>query len=108
MATRRSPPRSYRDEAAFPIQVRTMVPETGYGTRIDDFHAWLAARFDAGSYAIFPATRAIGQAVAWGFRDLGDAHAFLAAFPDLVLADGLQEPGDDVCWCGRPRTPTSE
>lgn len=97
MATRRNPPRFHRDEAVFPIQVRTMVPETGYGKRIDEFHAWLAARFDAGNYAIFPATRAWGQAVAWGFRDLGDARAFLAAFPDLVLADGLQEPSEDVC-----------
>lgn len=94
---RRSSPQSRYDEAAYPIQVRTLVPETGYGTRIDDLFAWLPTNLDPDGYAGFPATRFHRHATGWGFRTIEDARAFLGAFPDLVLADGKEEALEDVC-----------
>jgi hypothetical protein len=83
--TRRSTPRAKVDDWAFPIRLRVVVPELGFGQRIDVYHAWLRA-LGADQYAWW------GNGTLY-FRALETAERFLAAFPELELADMVDRRG---------------
>jgi hypothetical protein len=83
--TRRSTPRSKVDDWAFPIRLRVVVPELGFGQRIDVYLAWLRA-LGADQYAWWAGGTLY-------FRSLQTAERFLKAFPELVLADMVDRRG---------------
>lgn len=90
---RRSTSRSKVDDATFPIRVRLVVPETGFGTRIDVMLAWLRALPDdfyawhsGGSGG---SAWAVRDAVYVYFRSIDHAHGFVHAFPELELCDDV-------------------
>lgn len=83
--TRRSTPRSKVDEWAFPIRVRVVVPELGFGQRIDVYLAWLRE--------LGPAQYAWWANGTLYFRSLKTAERFLTKFPELKLADAVDRRG---------------
>jgi hypothetical protein len=120
---RRSPPQKKLDDRAFPVRVHVLVPERGFENLLLDMHRWLDAEVGRGNFAAHGAGAGLTQATAWYFRTVEEAQAFVATFPMLELADGTELPtyqspylpfgrgadwSDPVCWCGRPRTPTSQ
>lgn len=86
--TRRSTPQAQIDTAAFPVHVRVLVPENGFGKLFDRFYHWLEAEIGKGEFAQHASRAVVGDAVAFLFRTTEDAHAFMRAHPELVLADG--------------------
>jgi len=88
--TRRSSPQRRIDDEAFPVRVKLLVPEGGFGQQLTDLHAWLDREAGRGEYA-FHAASTLGipnGAVAIYFRTPETAHRFVGSFPDLLLADG--------------------
>ena len=83
---RRSTPSAKRDDDAFPIRVKFVVPPEGLGKRLDEINAWLRSALPAGSFAVHSARTIGGSAMAIHFLTLEDASAFLQRFPDLQLA----------------------
>lgn len=89
---RRSTPQRKVDDAAFPIRIRLIVPDRGFGRRIDDIHSWLR-ELPPGQYAWHSAESTASywanyrQAAAVYFRSIDTARDFIAAFPDLDLDD---------------------
>lgn len=85
----RTPPQKVRDERAWPVRVRFLLPD---GTverfrtlrRLDE---WLATSFGLAGFAQAPTVSLLGDAAALYFRCVEDAAATFAAFPQLVLAD---------------------
>ena len=93
---RRSIPQAKVDEQTFPIRVRLVVPERGFGVALDEMHAWLREH--------------VGRNYAWHggdwggdfwnrvqtstlyFRFIGDAHQFFTAFPEVKLSDDTRLP----------------
>ncbi|TMV40860.1 hypothetical protein FGG78_42285, partial [Thioclava sp. BHET1] len=90
--TRRSTPQAKLDLAAYPVQLRVLVPELGFGVLLNEIHDWLRAHFGKGEYATASASGATNDAICFMFRSTGDAHAFSKAFPTLLLADGTLAP----------------
>lgn len=91
--SRRSTPQSKVDDRAFPIRVKVAVPGTGLGPRLNAYHQWLGAELGPGEYAQHATTATGTDATAFYFREIETARAFLAAFPDIVLADGTLQVG---------------
>jgi putative SOS response-associated peptidase YedK len=86
--TRRSTPQAKTDAAAFPVQVRVVVPEFGFGRLYNDIDAWLVRELGRGEFGHVATSSLLHDAVAFLFRCTSDADAFMRAFPSLVLADG--------------------
>ena len=110
MARRSSPQRRIDDEA-FPVRVKLLVPEGGFGRQLTDLHAWLDREAGRGNYA-FHAARTFGSpndAVAVYFRTPETAHRFVGSFLDLLLADGTNSMVYSSPYLpnGRPRTSSS-
>ena len=55
-------------------------------------HAWLVDACGAGNFACHSAPGIACDTVAFYFRSVVKARAFVAAFPDAVLADGTSSP----------------
>lgn len=90
---RRSPPQKGRDDSAFPVRVRALVPERGFENLLPAMHRWLDAEIGRGGYAVHGGGRALlTDTTAWYFRTVEDARAFVVAFPTLKLADGTDLP----------------
>ncbi|MBO9519773.1 MAG: hypothetical protein J7493_17075 [Porphyrobacter sp.] len=85
---RRSTPQFKIDDLAYPIRVKFAVP-TGGLRNSSEIHAWLKAELDHLAWAWGPAQALCTQATAYYFRTLADAQRFVAAFPELELADGI-------------------
>jgi hypothetical protein len=88
--TRRSSPQRRIDDEAFPVRVKLLVPEGGFGRRLTELHVWLDREAGRGEYA-FHAASTLGipkGAVAVYFWTPATAHRFVGSFPDLLLADG--------------------
>ena len=92
---RRSTPQKEIDDEAFPIRVKIVVPELGFGTAMDGMLQWLR-QLGPGSYAWHGGD--------WGgsywnrvqvsqlyFHTIDDACAFLRAFPEIRLSDGTKQ-----------------
>ncbi len=87
---RRSTPQKKIDELAFPVRVRFAIPERGFGMRLDAIHAWLSTEVGAGFYAVHSSRGLATDALGVYLRDIDSARALIAAFPDLILADGTE------------------
>jgi len=100
---RRSTPQKKTDDEAFPVRVKVRVPERGMGKLTDAYYAWLNDCLGACYYANHSTTTIGGDATAFYFRDIENARDFLAAFPQLELADGTlcpsySSPVHDAAW----------
>lgn len=85
---------SKADEAAFPVKVRLYVPFRGFGQLVTPMEDWLVSNVGKANFARHGAgCDARGDRIALYFRSTADAAAFIAAFPELVLADGTTLPG---------------
>jgi hypothetical protein len=89
---RRSTPQSKTDDLAFPVRVKIAVPGSGLGGPGCEMHVWLAAQLGPGEYAVHAAQSIGSNAMAVYFRSADAAQRFVAAFPDLALADGTLSP----------------
>lgn len=87
---RRTSPQSKKDDDAFPVRVKFIVPRAGLGTLADISRAWLNMHLGPDSYAWHSATTLGGDACAVYFREVDDARAFIASNPKLELADATQ------------------
>jgi hypothetical protein len=87
---RRSTPQRQKDDAAFPVRVKVIVPPGGFGRLHVAMLEWLDRGPGQGDYACHGAeiTGAGYDATAFYFRDVETAQAFVSAFPNIVLADG--------------------
>lgn len=81
-----------RDDLAFPVRVKVHVPPFGMGKVLDAMHGWLQAELGPGQFACHNAPGIACDTVAFYFRNLRAARAFVGAFPDATLADGTLSP----------------
>ena len=92
-------PRStrYRDlAAAYPVHLRIVQPERGWGQALDHHRAWTRAQLGPGAMSVGATTISGGQDVTTLYFRLPEhARAFLAAFPDVRLADRVDLLGID-------------
>lgn len=86
---RRSTPQKKLDEAAFPVRVRFAVPDRGFGLRLDDLMRWLNAEIGPGHFALHSSPARAMDAIGVYLRSADCAQAVVGAFPDFVLADGV-------------------
>ena len=85
---RRTAPRAESERNARPVVVRVLVPELGLGRTYKAVYQWLGENLGKGEFWHGPHTCALGEGMAFHFRTVEHASAFLAHFPELVLADG--------------------
>jgi hypothetical protein len=79
---RRSTPQSIIHDAAFPVRVKVLVPEGGFGVQFSHYiYAWLDSEVGRANYAQHPARMFGARALAYHFRDVELARRFLEAFP---------------------------
>ena len=94
---KRTPSPFQEVDRAYPIRVKFVVPDRGMaalglGSAVDD---WLVANLGPKMWSWGPGqSSACRQASAYYFRRMEDARRFVAAFPQLELADGVAGPID--------------
>lgn len=81
-----------RDDLAFPVRVKVRVPDTGLGKLLDRMAEWLNENVGAFDHASHSAPGFACTTAAFYFRDVAAAQAFVSAFPEAELADGLASP----------------
>jgi hypothetical protein len=81
-----------RDELAFPVRVKIRVPDTGLGKTLDCMADWLRVNVLAADYACHSVPGLARSTAAFYFRNVETAQAFVSAFPDAGLADGVPSP----------------
>ena len=84
--TRRSNPARDLAEKTWPIRVCIRVPELGFVGAGMDPHRWLIRQLGPDGHAWHSAGSPTRDVAALCFRMIGDAAAFLAAFPQIELA----------------------
>lgn len=89
---RRSTPQKQVDDRAFPIRIKIAAHKGGMGQLYDVVHLWLRDTIGTGNYAVHGFRGYPDDANAYYFRSIEDAARFLAAFPQLRLADGTRSP----------------
>jgi hypothetical protein len=92
---RRTQSQHKTDDQAYPVRVKFVIPfhdrSRWWGLQ-DRLHAWLK-ELGPRRHAIHSGGWSMGrQAMAIYFRNLEDAQACVAAFPELELADGVGAP----------------
>ncbi|AXI47874.1 hypothetical protein C1J03_18790 [Sulfitobacter sp. SK012] len=91
--SRHTSPNKKRIDDAFPVRIKVKIPQGGLGNLIGEIHVWLRENLGQ-CRAANQSTRGLYcDATAYYFRDITDASAFLAAFPKLELADGVEQAG---------------
>ena len=97
---RRSTPQREIDDRSFPVRVFVATPKEGFGVLLGagdrTTDTWLDREIGRGNHAKHGAGgRTIGarEFVSYYFRSPADAVRFLAAFPQLELADGTVHRG---------------
>ncbi len=85
---RRSTSQKKIDDAAFPVRVRNVVPGYGFGPDLIAMRRWLSNEIGEADHAGHGASVTGMDACALHFRDLSTARSFMAAIPELELADG--------------------
>jgi hypothetical protein len=93
----RSNPQKQRDESTFPVRVILRLPgEGGFYATLGagrDPHRWLSSQIGLANAALHGwRSPYIGEGFALYCRSLADAAAFLAAFPEFLIADGTASP----------------
>jgi hypothetical protein len=81
-----------RDDLAFPVRVKVRVPSYGLGTALDRMHGWLNENVGASNHACHSQPGIGCSTAAFYFRTMESALAFVTAFPDAQLADGIASP----------------
>ena len=97
MVTKRAEPWNKAADREYPIRVKFAVPEgrTSQLGLAEPLEHWLAANLGPHMWNWGPAhSHAYSQATAYYFRRMEDAQRFVAAFPQLELADGVKAPMD--------------
>lgn len=84
--SRRSTPAKVAADKAWPIRVYIRVPSLGFSGAGIDPHRWLSKQLGPDGYAWHSAGSPTRDVAALYFRQIGDAAAFLAAFPQIELA----------------------
>lgn len=93
--SRRSQPQSQVDEAAFPVRLRVIVLEYGFGPQLLEIHRWLDRNIGRGNFAHHGGGRAVTrQGIAedttlFYFRTPQAAAAFVEA-TGVALCDGTE------------------
>ena len=97
---KRSTPQREIDDRNFPVRVFVQIPEGGFGLTFGagprTINTWLDREIGRGDYAQHAGRGRVSQgreSVAFYFRSPNDASRFLAAYPELDLADGTAMPG---------------
>jgi hypothetical protein len=85
---RRTTAQAKTDDAAFPVRVKIVVPRFGLGRSLDAIERWLRDHVGKGNFACHSAPGIGTDTMAVHFRNVDIARSFVAAFPDLELADG--------------------
>lgn len=75
-------------DAAFPVRIKILIPSKGIGRSYIAMFEWLDREVGRGNYANTGALTNVGEAMALHFVTTREADAFVAAFPELELADG--------------------
>lgn len=86
---RRSTSQFKIDDLAYPIRVKFIVPSGGLQQLDISPQTWLEENLEHLAWAWGPAQTIGGQATAYYFRTLEDAQRFIAAFPQLEMADAI-------------------
>jgi hypothetical protein len=97
MVRRRAQPWYKEADRQYPIRLKFVVPSSGMQAMENDrtLADWLQAHLGPAMWNWGPAdSNACRQTVAYYFRRMEDARRFLAAFPQLQLADGVEAPID--------------
>lgn len=78
------------DDLAFPVRVKFAVPWNGLGAISSRLQQWLSEELGPGRYASHTAMAISTQAIGVYFVSLEDAQRFVAAFPEMEIADGTR------------------
>lgn len=90
---KRTSPQAKTDDLAFPIRVKILVPELGFGRKMDDIVEWLRNNLAATDYAWHGAqSYAHWHTTAFYFRSITVAARFLEEHPWLEVADETVMP----------------
>ncbi|MET3601163.1 hypothetical protein [Martelella mangrovi] len=74
-------------ERKFPVSVRILVPEGGYGRKTTEMHLWLKERYGLEGFAwTSDSIPGIRDASRFFFPNIAGAAAFMERFPDLEYA----------------------
>ena len=84
--SRRAPPAKMAADKVWPIRVFIRVPSLGFSGVGIDPHQWLTKQLGPDGYALHSAGSPTRDVAAVYFRQIGNAAAFLAAFPKIELA----------------------
>ncbi|MCH2487949.1 MAG: hypothetical protein MK010_09445 [Erythrobacter sp.] len=100
--TKRTRAQQKTDDLAFPIRVKFVVPPLGLMGLSSRMTIWLRDTLGPARYATHSAMALGNQAIGVHFVTLEDAQAFVAAFPELEIADGTRSktyyaPGRRSC-----------
>jgi hypothetical protein len=87
---RRTTPQAKTDDLAFPVRVKIAVPPLGFGRVFDRMFTWLRAEVASTDWAQHSQPGLGCDTAAFYFGRTEDAHRFIEAFPELVLADGVR------------------
>lgn len=90
--SRHTSPNKRRIDDAFPIRVKIKIPSGGLGNQLSEIHAWIRDNLGSERCQNLSTRGVYCQATAFYFRTMEDAESFLAAFPELALADGVTNP----------------
>ena len=89
--SRHTSPNKRRIDDAFPIRVKIRIPPGGLGNQLSEIHSWIRNNLGPELCQHFSTRGVHCQATAYYFRTMEDAESFLAAFPELALADGVND-----------------
>jgi len=87
MRTKSCSSKKRKDEQEFPIRVRVLTPELGYGKQYDEIYKWLEEHAGRGNFAWHSDTIPGADASAVYFKEAGLVQPLLDKFR-LVLAVG--------------------
>ena len=99
---RRTRPQAKTDDLAFPIRVKFRVPRDGLGRLSETTRSWLREHVGTGRFAVHNTDAIASDAVGVYFVTLGEAQEFVAAFPEMQIADGTRCKGLPTPTIPRP------
>lgn len=89
--SRHTSPNKKQIDDAFPIRIKIKIPDDGLGNLVGEIQTWLRKNIGTERFSNQSTRGVYCHATAFYFRNLDDTQAFLAAFPALELADGLDQ-----------------
>ncbi len=91
--SRHTSPNKKRVDDAFPVRLKIKIPPNGLGNLSSTIQVWINENLGTERCSVQSTRGIYCQATAYYFRSLLDAQAFLSAFPNLELADGVETSG---------------